>query len=250
MSEETRPSLDASKKALVLFSGGQDSTTCLARALEDYEHVETIGFNYGQRHAVEMECRLKILSKIEGIKPQWKGKLGVDHVINLNVFGEISETSLTRETAIEFASTGLPTTFIPGRNLIFLNFAGAIAYRRHIKHLVTGVCETDYSGYPDCRDDTVKATQLSLNLGMATQFVIHTPLMWINKAATWEMAESLGGESLIRLIVEETHTCYLGNRKSNHAWGYGCGSCPACELREQGWTRYSFPDRNTLCRPA
>ncbi len=225
-------------KALVLFSGGQDSTTCLAQALDTYEHVETIGFDYGQRHHIEMECRTSVLAEIRKSFPQWAAKLGEDHVVNIDAIRDISQTSLTQDMAFEMVKDGLPNTFVPGRNLIFLAFAAAVAYRRDLKHIVTGVCETDYSGYPDCRDDTIKAMQVALNLGMERRFVLHTPLMWIDKAETWRLAEKLGGQSLVDLIRKETHSCYLGNRETWHDWGFGCGTCPACELRADGYRRY------------
>ncbi len=226
------------KSALVLFSGGQDSTTCLAHALKSYERVETIAFDYRQRHHVELEARLKVLSEIRRQFPQWAPRLGQDHVLDLAVLGEVSETSLTRETAFQMESSGLPNTFVPGRNLLFMTLAAAVAYRRDLQVIVTGVCETDFSGYPDCRDDTMKAMQLALSLGMDKRYLIETPLMWIDKADTWRMAESLGGKALVDLIVEHTHTCYLGDRTHRQPWGYGCGSCPACELRARGWERY------------
>ena len=224
--------------ALVLFSGGQDSTTCLAQALTRYQRVETIGFDYRQRHSVELQARLKVLAVLRAQYPQWAARLGQDHVLDLAVLGQVSETSLTRDMAFRMEQTGLPNTFVPGRNLLFLTLAGALAYRRGLEVIVTGVCETDYSGYPDCRDDTMKAMQLALSLGMDKRFVIDTPLMWIDKAATWQLAESLGGQRLVKLIVEHTHTCYLGDREHRHDWGYGCGNCPACELRARGWERY------------
>jgi 7-cyano-7-deazaguanine synthase len=224
--------------ALVLFSGGQDSTTCLAWALERFRHVETVGFDYGQRHRVELDVRAPVRAALCRDFPQWATKLGGDHTLNLSVLGEISDTALTRDVEITMQANGLPNTFIPGRNLVFLTFAAALAYRRGAKHLVTGVCETDYSGYPDCRDDTIKAMQLALNLGMDARFVLHTPLMWIDKAETWRLAETLGGEPLIALIREETHTCYNGDRTNRHAWGCGCGTCPACQLRAEGYQRF------------
>lgn len=224
--------------ALVLFSGGQDSTTCLAWALERFQHVETVGFDYGQRHRIELDVRAPIRAAICRDLPHWATRLGDDHSLNLSVLGQISDTALTRDVAITMQANGLPNTFIPGRNLVFLTFAAALAYRRGTKHLVTGVCETDYSGYPDCRDDTIKAMQLALNLGMDTRFVLHTPLMWIDKAATWRLAETLGGERLIALIRDETHTCYNGDRFNRHAWGFGCGECPACQLRAEGYQRF------------
>lgn len=224
--------------ALVLFSGGQDSTTCLAQALSKYERVETVGFDYGQRHSVELQARLVVLREIRAQFPQWAHKLGEDHFLDLAVLGQVSETSLTRDTAFRMESSGLPNTFVPGRNLLFLTLAAALAYRRDLQVLVTGVCETDFSGYPDCRDDTMKAMQLALSLGMDKRFLIETPLMWIDKAATWALAESLGGQRLVDLIIEHTHTCYLGDREHRHAWGYGCGQCPACELRLRGHAAY------------
>lgn len=225
-------------RALVLFSGGQDSTTCLAWALERFERVETVGFDYGQRHRVELDVRPEILAELRQKFPGWADKLGEDHLLDMSILGQVSETSLTRNVAIAMEETGLPNTFVPGRNLVFLTFAAALAYRRGAKHLVTGVCETDYSGYPDCRDDSTKAMQLALNLGMETRFVIHTPLMWIDKAETWAMAQDLGGQSLVALIRDATHTCYEGDRTHLHDWGHGCGDCPACELRRGGYEQF------------
>lgn len=224
--------------ALVLFSGGQDSTTCLAHALARYQRVETIGFDYGQRHRVELDQRLVVLDSLRRDFPKWGARLGQDHLLDLSVLGEVSETSLTREMSFELEQTGLPNTFVPGRNLMFLTLAGALAYRRGLGVIVTGVCETDYSGYPDCRDDTMKAMQLALSLGMDRRFVIETPLMWIDKAATWQMAFELGGQKLVDLIVEASHTCYAGDREHRHAWGWGCGACPACELRARGFENW------------
>ncbi len=224
--------------ALVLFSGGQDSTTCLAWALDRYEHVETIGFDYGQKHRIELDVRPRILEAIRSGFPKWASKLGTDFIVDIAALGQLSETSLTRDVAITLQANGLPNTFVPGRNLLFLTFAAATAYRRGAKHLVAGVCETDYSGYPDCRDDTMKAMQLALNLGMDTRFVVHTPLMWIDKAETWRLARSLGGSAFIDLVREETHTCYNGDRDHQHDWGRGCGTCPACELRAKGYSRF------------
>lgn len=229
----------AGDKALVLFSGGQDSTVCLAWALERFAQVETIGFAYGQRHVIELEVRPRIRNRIAGLKHGWSDRLGADHVVPLAALGAVSETALTRDTAIEMASNNLPTTFVPGRNLVFFTFAGAVAYRRGLKHLVAGMCETDYSGYPDCRDDTVKAMQLALTLGMDRRFVLHTPLMWIDKAATFGLAREIGGQPLLDLVVEETHSCYLGDRTKRHPWGYGCGECPACRLRAEGYARFT-----------
>lgn len=223
---------------MVLFSGGQDSTTCLAWALDRFERVETIGFDYGQRHRVELELRQNVREALRARFPAWAAKLDEDHLVDLAVLGQISDTALTKNVAIAMQADGLPNTFVPGRNLIFMNFAAAIAYRRGAKHLVTGVCETDYSGYPDCRDDTMKAMQLALNLGMQTRFVIHTPLMWIDKAQTWTLAEQLGGTDLVSLIRDETISCYNGDTTQRHEWGMGCGTCPACQLRAQGWAAY------------
>lgn len=225
--------------ALVLFSGGQDSTTCLAQALTKYQRVETVGFDYGQRHSVELQARLVVLQQIRAQFPQWATRLGDDHVLDLAVLGQVSETSLTRDMVFKMESSGLPNTFVPGRNLLFLTLAAALAYRRGLQVLVTGVCETDFSGYPDCRDDTMKAMQLALSLGMDKRFLIETPLMWIDKAATWAMAETLGGPALVQLIIEHTHTCYLGDREHRQDWGYGCGQCPACELRARGYAAYA-----------
>ena len=225
-------------KALVLFSGGQDSTTCLAFALARFDHVETIAFDYGQRHRVELGQRAKIREKIVLRDPLWARRFGEDHLIDLAVLGQISATAMTRDVAIVTEANGLPNTFVPGRNLIFLTFAAAVAYRRGLRHIVGGMCETDFSGYPDCRDATIKAMQTALNLGMEKDFVLDTPLMWLDKAATWKLAEALGGEALVDLIVEDTHTCYLGERGTRHEWGYGCGTCPACQLRAQGWAKY------------
>lgn len=224
--------------ALVLFSGGQDSATCLAWALERYEHVETIGFNYGQRHVVELACRQTFLKNLTIHFPAWSKKLGQDHMLDLSLLGQISDTALTQEKEIEMKQSGLPNTFVPGRNLLFLTFAAAIAYRRQLKNIVGGMCETDYSGYPDCRDDTIKALQVALSLGLDTRLVLETPLMWLNKAQTWDLAENLGGQSLVTLIEEDTHTCYLGDRSQRHVWGYGCNTCPACELRRTGHAAY------------
>ncbi len=225
-------------KALVLFSGGQDSTVCLVWALQRFAHVETIGFDYGQRHVVELEVRAGIRARLSALSAAWRARLADDHVVQIDALAAISETALTREVAIEVAETGLPTTFVPGRNLVFLAFAGAVAYRRGIKHFVAGMCETDYSGYPDCRDDTIKAMQLALTLGMDRRFVIHTPLMWIDKAATFALAHEIGGDPLIELLLDQTHTCYLGDRQHRHAWGFGCGECPACRLRADGYAKW------------
>ena len=224
--------------ALVLFSGGQDSATCLAYALERFGRVETLGFDYGQRHVVELERRPVLRAAFRALNPLWAARLGDDHVLDLPVLGQISDTALTRDVSLHMEASGLPNTFVPGRNLVFLTFAAALAYRRGLRHIVGGMCETDFSGYPDCRDDTIKAMQVALNLGMEKRFVLHTPLMWIDKAETWRLAEHLGGRPLVDLIVEETHTCYLGDRGHRHAWGYGCGECPACRLRADGFARF------------
>jgi 7-cyano-7-deazaguanine synthase len=227
------------RAALVLFSGGQDSTTCLAWALARFPVVETIGFDYGQRHRIELECRGRIAGRLRREYPQWGDKLGADHLIDLGVLGQISDSALTRDRAIAFEASGLPNTFVPGRNLLFFTFAAALGYRRGLKHLVGGMCETDYSGYPDCRDDTLKALQATLSLGMDHRVVIHTPLMWRDKRATWALARDLGGMPLVELIREETHSCYQGERTERHDWGYGCGSCPACDLRRRGWETFA-----------
>lgn len=248
--------------ALVLFSGGQDSTTCLAHALARYERVETLGFDYGQRHHVELTQRQAVLQALRTRFAGWAQRLGEDHMLEVPVLGQISETALTRDAAIAMQADGLPNTFVPGRNLLFLTLAAALAYRRGMQVMVTGVCETDYSGYPDCRDDTMKALQVALSLGMDKRLVIETPLMWIDKAQTWELAYTLGqqadgqnsgknsetsgnqssvqdgGQALVNIIVEHSHTCYLGERSQRHDWGYGCGQCPACELRAQGWRKW------------
>jgi 7-cyano-7-deazaguanine synthase len=224
--------------ALVLFSGGQDSATCLAWALERFERVETLGFDYGQRHAIELTIRPQLLQAMRALKPAWADRLGEDHLLDLSVLGEISDTALTGEADIAMQENGLPNTFVPGRNLLFLTLAAALAYRRDIAVLVGGMCETDYSGYPDCRNDTMQSLQASLRLGMATEVTIATPLMWLDKAATWKLAEDLGGTALVELIRSGTHTCYLGERGALHDWGYGCGRCPACELRAKGYEKY------------
>ena len=229
---------DESDKALVLFSGGQDSTVCLAWALERFEQVETIGFDYGQRHAVELKARTRLRERMSALKSRWKQRLGDDHLFDLDTLGAISDTALTRQTAIELADSGLPSTFVPGRNLIFFCFAGALAYRRGIRHLIAGMCETDYSGYPDCRDDTVKAMQVALSLGLGKRLTIHAPLMWMDKADTFAMAEQIGGKAFLDLVIEDSHSCYMGDRAKRYDWGYGCGACPACELRAQGFAKY------------
>jgi 7-cyano-7-deazaguanine synthase len=224
--------------ALVLFSGGQDSTVCLAWALSRFDRVETIGFDYGQRHRIELDCRIRVAEALRRQFPAWAQRLGEDHLIDLSVLGRISDTALTREREIALETSGLPSTFVPGRNLVFLTFAGAVAYRRGIERLVGGMCETDFSGYPDCRRDTMDAMSNALTLGLDRPMPIDTPLMYLDKAATWRLCEELGGQALVDLIVQETHTCYLGERGQRHDWGYGCGACPACALRARGWAQY------------
>jgi 7-cyano-7-deazaguanine synthase len=224
--------------ALVLFSGGQDSTVCLAWALTRFARVETVGFHYNQRHAVELDMRPKLRAGIAALKADWRARLGDDHLIRIDALAEIGDTALTSDMAIEIAENGLPTTFVPARNLVFLSFAGALAYRRGSAHLVAGMCETDYSGYPDCRDETIKAMEKALLLGLDRSLTVHTPLMWIDKAATFALAEELGGRGFLDLVIEDSHSCYLGDRTHRHDWGYGCGDCPACRLRAQGFATY------------
>lgn len=230
------------ESALVLFSGGQDSTVCLAWALERFTHVETIGFDYGQRHAIELSVRPQIRDKLVALKPEWRERLGDDHMLALQTLQEISDSALTRDSEITMTTSGLPSTFVPGRNLVFLTYAGALAYRRGASHLVAGMCETDYSGYPDCRNDTIQTMAKALTLGMDRPLTIDTPLMYVDKAGTFAMARDIGGEALLRLVVEETHSCYLGDRTHHHVWGHGCGTCPACELRARGFAK--FQERN------
>ena len=225
--------------ALVLFSGGQDSATCLAWALERYDRVETIGFDYGQRHAVEMQARQTVRAQMVNVLPQWAARLGPDHVVDLAGFGAIGETAMTTDRAIEADARGLPNTFVPGRNLIFLVAAAALADRRGLEVLVGGMCETDFSGYPDCRNDTIQAMSQALTLGLAKPSPIETPLMFLTKAETWGLAERIGGAALVEMIVETSHTCYLGDRTQRHDWGYGCGTCPACELRAAGYGEWA-----------
>lgn len=224
--------------ALVLFSGGQDSTTCLASALKRFRHVETVGFDYGQRHKIELTCRDNVLNAIRMKFPQWSDRLGDDHLLDLGVLGEISDTALTREEDITEDEDGLPSTFVPGRNLVFLTLAAALAWRRGIQVLIGGMCETDYSGYPDCRRDTIDAQQKALGLGMDRSISIETPLMWLDKAETWQLAYDIGGQALVDIILNETHTCYVGERGRKQDWGYGCGKCPACELRAAGYRKW------------
>jgi 7-cyano-7-deazaguanine synthase len=226
------------RSALVLFSGGQDSTTCLAWALERYARVETVGFDYGQRHSAELDCRQRVRDELRAGFPRWRSKLGDDHLIELRVLGQIADTAMTREREIEMGSQGLPNTFVPGRNLLFLAFAAALAYRRGASVLVGGMCETDYSGYPDCRDNTLKALQVALSLGLDSAMTVETPLMFLTKADTWAMIQQLGGDRFTALVVEHTHSCYLGERSVRHPWGYGCGACPACTLRRSGHTAW------------
>jgi 7-cyano-7-deazaguanine synthase len=230
--------MSAAQRALVLFSGGQDSTTCLAWALERYEHVETVAFDYGQRHRIELDARLVVLARMREHYPEWASRLGEDHLLDAGVIGEVGDTALTSDRKIEMQANGLPNTFVPGRNLLFLVLAGALGYRRGLNVLVGGMCETDFSGYPDCRDDTIKAQQVALGLGMGSRVVIETPLMWLDKADTWALAHRLGGWRLVEIIVEDSHTCYLGERGVLHDWGHGCGTCPACALRKSGWERW------------
>ncbi len=233
-------------RALVLFSGGQDSSVCLAWALDRYEHVETVGFDYGQRHAVEMAQREVVRTQISEAFPNWAGRLGPDHVLDLRGFGAVGETAMTQDRAFEVTEKGLPNTFVPGRNLVFLTYAAALADRRGLKFLVGGMCETDFSGYPDCRRDTLDALQSALNMGMAQDFAIETPLMWLTKAETWSLSKSLGGEALVELILEDSHTCYKGERGTRHDWGHGCGACPACELRVRGYDQWVAAGRPAL----
>ena len=224
--------------ALVLFSGGQDSTTCLAWALARYERVETIGFDYGQRHAIELSMRPQLLTNLRAQNPAWQERLGDDHLIDLSLLASISNSALTSDAAIAMQENGLPNTFVPGRNLLFLTVAAALAYRRGMTALVGGMCETDFSGYPDCRNETLRALESAINLGMASTLRIETPLMWLDKAQSWKLAEELGGQALVELIRTDTHTCYLGERGTLHAWGPGCASCPACALRARGYQEY------------
>lgn len=226
------------QKALVLFSGGQDSSIALAWALDRYAQVETIGFNYGQRHAVELGARRAVRRAVANAFPKWTAKLGDDVSADASGLKDLGETAMTHETEIALAEDGLPTTFVPGRNLVFLALAGGLAYRRGIGTLVAGMCEADYSGYPDCRDDALKAQLEALRLGMDADFSLETPLMHIDKAESWRLAERLGGEKLVALINEHSHTCYKGVRDARHDWGYGCGQCPACGLRAKGWAAY------------
>ena len=229
--------------ALVLFSGGQDSTVCLAYALDRYPRVETVGFDYGQRHGVEMQCRQAVRSEIGHAFPAWAARLGPDHVLDIASFGATADTALTSKAEIEMLASGLPSTFVPGRNLVFFTYAAMLGSRRGLHALVGGMCETDYSGYPDCRDATLRAMEQAIRLGTEIPFTIETPLMWLSKADTWELAGKLGGEALVELMIEETHTCYRGERGKRHAWGYGCATCPACELRAKGFAQWQATRR-------
>ena len=228
----------SSRHALVLFSGGQDSATCLAWALAHYEHVETIGFDYGQRHRVELECRETLRRRFLELKPQWAERLSDDHMLDVGVLGQLSASAMTDEVVISMQADGLPNTFVPGRNLLFFTLAAALAYRRGLEVLVGGMSQTDYSGYPDCRDNTLKALQVALSLGVDRSLTVETPLMWLDKAEGWELARQLGGDELVEVIRTDTHTCYVNQRDQLHEWGYGCGECPACELRAQGYERW------------
>lgn len=226
------------RRALVLFSGGQDSTTCLAWALSRYAHVETVAFDYGQRHRIELDARLNVLRELRAQFPDWAQRLGEDHLLDLKVLGQVGDTAMTSDRAIEMQENGLPNTFVPGRNLLFLTLAAALGYRRQLDVMVGGMCETDFSGYPDCRDDTIKAQQVTLSLGLGSRVTIETPLMWLDKADTWELANQLGGQPLVDIVIDHSHTCYLGERGTRHDWGHGCGTCPACDLRKAGWHRW------------
>jgi 7-cyano-7-deazaguanine synthase len=224
--------------ALVLFSGGQDSSVCLAYALDRYARIETVGFDYGQRHGVELVCRQRVREEIARRFPQWGVRLGADHMLDIASFGAIGDTALTSDAEIVMLESGLPSTFVPGRNLVFFVYAAALGYRRGLHALVGGMCETDYSGYPDCRDATLRALEQAIRLGTEIPFAIDTPLMWRSKAETWALAQTLGGEALVELVIEDTHTCYKGERGLRHPWGYGCGQCPACELRAKGFAAW------------
>ena len=224
--------------ALLIFSGGQDSATCLAWALERFARVTTLGFEYGQRHSVEMACRLRVRAAVAEAFPHWGQRLGEDVLLHTDFFQQVEATALTADMPVD-ESQPLPNTFVPGRNILFLSLAAAWAYGKNLRHMIAGVCETDSSGYPDCRDDAMKALQVALNTGMEASFVIHTPLMWRTKAQTWELAQQLGGDTLVELLLEHTHTCYLGTRDTRHPWGYGCAECPACRLRAAGYAAYA-----------
>ncbi|WP_429912496.1 7-cyano-7-deazaguanine synthase QueC [Glycocaulis sp.] len=237
--QASKAAAHGAKGALVLFSGGQDSAVCLAHALTHYPRVETIGFDYGQRHRVEMEARLTVREAMTALQPEWAARLGGDVTVDISGYGQLAESALTYERVIEMGESGLPTSFVPGRNLVFLVMAAAHAWRRGLDVLVGGMCQTDYSGYPDCREDTLKAQERALSLGLDMPVTIDTPLMFLTKGETWELAETLGGKPLVDLIVEHSHTCYMGDREHRHDWGYGCGTCPACELRAAGWKEWA-----------
>lgn len=231
--------MNSSRRALVLFSGGQDSATCLAWALSRYGHVETLGFDYGQRHRVELDCRTKLREGLLAMQAQWTGRLGDDHLLHVDVLGQLGASAMTDDVAIAMQADGLPNTFVPGRNLLFFTLAAALAYRRGLDVLVGGMSQTDYSGYPDCRDNTLKALQVALSLGVDRPLTLETPLMWIDKAQTWALTHALGGNALVELVRRDSHSCYLGQREQLHSWGYGCGACPACQLRARGWEQWN-----------
>ena len=230
--------MNLARRALVLFSGGQDSATCLAWALSRYGHVETLGFDYGQRHRVELECRTKLREGLLAMQEQWPGRLGDDHLLHVDVLGQLGASAMTDDVAIEMQADGLPNTFVPGRNLLFFTLAAALAYRRGLDVLVGGMSQTDYSGYPDCRDNTLKALQVALSLGVDRPLTLETPLMWVDKADTWALTHALGGDALVELVRRDSHSCYLGQRAQFHSWRYGCGECPACLLRARGWEQW------------
>lgn len=231
--------MSAQQTALVLFSGGQDSAVCLAHALTHYQRVETLGFDYGQTHKVELSCRTRLRQQMVALHPDWAEKLGDDHTLALPALAEIGGTALIGDGEIKMLDNNLPSTFVPGRNLLFLTYGAALAYRRGLHVLIGGMCETDFSGYPDCRRDSLDALQLAIQKGMESQITIETPLMHIDKAATWALAHQLGGQALIDLIIEESHSCYRGDRSQRHDWGYGCGDCPACDLRQAGFEKWN-----------
>lgn len=225
-------------QALVLFSGGQDSSIALIWALKRFNTVETVGFDYGQRHAIELGARQSVAREMRSAFPEWAPKLGDDHMISARGLKDIGDTAMTADKDIVMGDDDLPTTFVPGRNLVFLSLAAGLAYRRGIGVLVAGMCETDYSGYPDCRETALLAQMDAIRLGMECDIDLETPLMKLTKAASWRLAEETGGESAVALVNEHSHSCYRGVRAARHDWGYGCGTCPACELRAKGWTEY------------
>lgn len=247
-SDKKQQDLLGRKRGLLLFSGGQDSAICLALSLQLYDHIETIGFGYGQRHKIELAQRQAILKNVKTRFPDWTvGKLGDDHIIDLSGYGAIDQSALTKERAIEIEVSGLPSTFVPGRNLVFFSLAAGLAYLRNMENLIGGMCEADYSGYPDCRSDTLQAMQKTLQLGLdEPRLQIDTPLMHISKAQSWQLTEILGGDKLVQLILEDSHSCYLGDRSNRFDWGYGCGRCPACKLRAQGFHRWQLGDYEAL----